>query len=199
MKGVPPKNEALARQLNRLAWLLSAMVLILVAWMRRIKIPLPQGWDLSFLPGFHAVLNTATAMVLLMALWYVKKGDIMRHRKAIYVALSLSVLFLLSYVTYHFFMPETLYGDLNGDGVLSGEERAAVAGTRGGYLFLLLSHIALAALTFPFILFTFIRGYTGQIKAHKRMARWVWPFWFYVAVTGPLVYLMLRPYYGIAG
>ncbi len=196
MKGLPSKNEALARQLNRLAWLLSAMVLILVALMRKLKIPLPAGWDLSFLPAVHALLNSGTAIVLLLALWYIKRGEVLKHKKAIYLALGMSILFLLSYVTYHFFMPETLYGDANGDGLLSAEEKAAVAGTRGWYLLLLLSHIALAALTFPFILFTFVRGYTGQTEAHKRMARWVWPFWFYVAVTGPLVYLMLRPYYG---
>ncbi len=195
MKGIPSRNDALARRLNRLAWLLSAMVLLLVGLMRQVKIPLPEGWDLSFLPAFHAILNTGTSLALLLALFLIKKGKVRAHKKMIYLALGLSFVFLLSYVVYHFFVPETLYGDANGDGLLAVEERAAVGSWRTVYLILLLSHVALAAITFPFILFTFVRGYTGQFDKHRRMARWVWPFWFYVAITGPLVYWMLRPYY----
>ena len=195
MSGIPPRNEALARQLNRLAWVLSAMVLFLVALMRKVKIPLPEGWDLSFLPAFHALLNTCTSIALLLALYFIKRGRVLLHQRMIYLALGLSVVFLLSYVSYHFFVPETLYGDINRDGLLSKEELMAVGKMRGVYLVLLLSHIALAAGSFPFILFALIKGYTGQVEAHRRMARWVWPFWFYVAVTGPIVYWMLRPYY----
>lgn len=187
------ENLALERKMNVAAWALSAAVLLLVGLMRAVRIPVPV--DLGFLPPLHAALNGLTAVVLVAALIFIKRRQIARHRGAIYVALGLSVLFLLSYVAYHFTTAEVRYGDLNHDGVLDAAERAAVSGTRPLYLLLLLSHIALAGLILPPILFTFIRAYTGQYGRHKALARWVFPLWLYVAVTGPLCYLMLRPYY----
>jgi len=185
----------LAKRLNRWAWIISGVVLVLVGLMRRIKIDLPEGWDVSFLPPFHASLNAITAVVLVVALYFIKKKNIAAHQKSIYVAVGLSVLFLLSYVVYHFTTPETVFGDVDGDGILSDTEKLEVGGMRTVYLILLASHIILAALILPFILFTFIRAYTGQIVKHRRMARWVWPLWFYVAITGPIAYIMLAPYY----
>jgi putative membrane protein len=186
-------NIALAKRLNVIAWIVTVAVLFLVGLMRQVKIPV--GVDLSFLPPFHATLNGLTALVLIVALYYIKQKKVEQHRKAIYVALGLSALFLLSYVAYHFTTPETLYGDLNGDKMLNEEEVLAAGSWRTIYLVLLLSHIALAAVIFPFILFTFIRAYTGQFDRHRKMARWVFPVWLYVAITGPVVYLMLLPYY----
>lgn len=188
-------NVLLEKKLNRIAWVLTVAVLGLVGMMRRVKIPMPEGVDLGFLPPFHATLNALTAVVLLVALYFIKQKKIQQHRNAIYVAIALSVLFLLSYVAYHFTTPETLFGDANHDGVLSELEKTAIGGTRTFYLVLLLSHIALAAGIFPFILFTFIRAYTNQIDRHRKMARWVFPLWLYVAITGPVCYFMLIPYY----
>lgn len=188
-------NLNLAKRLNVYAWIVSAAVLFLVGLMRQVKIDLPAGWDMSFLPPFHASLNALTAGVLLIALYYIRQKNIEAHRKAIYVAMGLSVLFLLSYVAYHFTTPETIFGDADGNGLLSDAERLAVGGQRTLYLILLLTHIVLAALILPFILFTFIRAYTGQYQKHRKMARWVWPLWFYVAITGPIAYFMLAPYY----
>ncbi|MCB0583945.1 MAG: DUF420 domain-containing protein [Phaeodactylibacter sp.] len=189
------RNLQLAKQLNVAAWIITGAVLALVGLMRQVKIPIPDEWDLSFLPPFHATLNALTAVVLLIAFYFIKQKNVRAHQRSIYVAIGLSVLFLLSYVAYHFTTPETLYGDLNHDGSLSAEELAAVGTSRVWYLILLLSHIALAALILPFILFTFIRAYTGQVEKHRRMARWVFPVWLYVAVTGPIAYFMLMPYY----
>jgi putative membrane protein len=188
-------NLQLAKKLNVAAWVITGAVLILVGLMRRVKIPLPEGVDVSFLPPFHATVNALTAVVLLIALYFIKQKNVKAHRQAIFAAMVLSVLFLLSYVAYHFTTPETIFGDLNHDGELSTSELAAVGSTRTVYLVILLSHIVLAAVSLPFILFTFIRGYTGQVERHKKMARWVWPVWFYVAVTGPVAYFMLMPYY----
>lgn len=188
-------NLSIARKLNTFAWIFTAVVLLLVGAMRRIKIPLPEGWDLSFLPPFHAGVNALTAVVLLLALYFIKQKNVAAHRRAIYVAMSLSVLFLLSYVAYHFTTPETIYGDVDGNGRLDAGELAAVGSARTAYLVLLLSHIVLAAVSLPLILFTFIRGFTDQVERHRRMARWVFPLWFYVAVTGPVCYWMLKPFY----
>lgn len=176
-------NEKLSRQLGIVAWILSAAVLILVGLMRRpeLRITLPEGWSLAFLPAVHAVLNTLVSIALVLALVAVKQGRIDAHRRAIMAAMGMSTAFLICYVAYHFTTPETNYG---GQGPI-----------RALYFFLLISHIVLAAVSLPCILFTFIAGLTNRFAAHRRLARWVFPLWLYVAVTGPLCYLMLRPYY----
>lgn len=192
-----PANPALARKLTVVVWVLTAVVLGLVGVMRRVTLEVPV--DFGFLPPFHAVLNSGAAVALVMALVAIKAGKPALHRRWIHVALGCSLLFLLSYVTYHFTTPETIFGDTNGDKVLQPEERAAAGSMRAAYLVVLLSHIALAAVSFPFILLTFVYGFTNQFARHRRLARWVFPVWLYVAVTGPVVYLLLRPFYGAGG
>jgi putative membrane protein len=173
------KNETKIKQWDRIAWVLSAVVLLLVAMMRRYKLDL--GVSLHFLPPVHALLNSGAAICLVMALLRIKKSDIAGHQRWINGALALSITFLLCYVAYHFTTPETRYG---GTGMW-----------RTVYFILLISHISLAALSLPLILLTYIRGYWGDLVAHRRLSKVVWPVWFYVAVTGPLCYWMLRPYY----
>lgn len=172
-------KQALAKKLNVIAWIISVIVLMLVGAMRRIKIE--TDIDFSFLPPFHATLNGIVAIILLLALYYIKKKEIDKHRNMIYLAVMGSVLFLLSYVIYHFTTDPTTY--------------CKEGGIRYIYFFFLITHIILAAVSFPFILFTFIRAYTEQIDKHRAMAKWVWPIWFYVALTGPICYLMLKPCY----
>jgi putative membrane protein len=111
----------------------------------------------------------------------VKQGKISAHRSFIMAAMALSTLFLLCYVAYHFTTVETRYG---GEGAM-----------RVAYFFLLITHIVLAAVSLPMILLTFISAWTNRFEQHRRMARWVFPIWLYVAVTGPICYLMLRPFY----
>ncbi len=191
--GAVQPNIPLEKRLNTWAYILSVVVLLLVGLMRRVKIDL--GIDFSFLPPIHATLNALTAVILMAALYFIKNRRIEDHRRAIYAALVCSALFLISYVLYHFTSPEIKYGDLNHDGLVGPEELALVAGTRGFYLFILSTHIVLAAVILPFILLTFNRAYTNQFDRHKKMARWVFPLWLYVAITGPVCYLMLKPYY----
>jgi putative membrane protein len=172
-------NIELEKRLNRLAYAVSALVLLLVGAMRRYKFDL--GVDFSFLPPFHASLNALCAVILLFALYFIKKKQVENHRRAIYAAMACSALFLISYVLYHFTTQETRY---LGTGAM-----------RTVYFFFLITHVVLAAAVLPFILLTFTRAYTNQFERHKKMARWVFPLWLYVAVTGPICYLMLRPYY----
>ncbi|MCC6280327.1 MAG: DUF420 domain-containing protein [Saprospiraceae bacterium] len=169
----------LEKKLNLLAYIVSVVVLLLVGLMRRVKIDV--GVDFHFLPPIHASLNALTAVILLAALYFIKNKQVENHRKAIYAAMVCSALFLLSYVVYHFTTPETRFG---GEGSI-----------RTVYFILLITHVVLAAVTLPFILLTFNRAYTWQIERHKKMARWVFPLWLYVAITGPICYLMLKPYY----
>lgn len=174
------KNIELAKKLNRWALAISAVVVLLVVMMRKIKID--TSIDFTFLPPVYSTLNALTAIVLLIAFYFIKQKNIEAHRKSMYVAIGLSILFLLGYVLYHITTPETKYC---GEGNI-----------RMVYFALLITHIVLAAVILPFILFTFIRAYTGQIEKHRKMAKWVYPLWLYVAVTGPIIYFMLRPCYG---
>ena len=190
-------DEALSKKLGIVAWILTAVVLVLVGLMRRpeLRIPLPDGWSFEFLPPVHAVINTLVSIALVVAIVAVKQSKIGLHKKAIIAAMGLSVAFLLCYVAYHFTNMEVLFGDANGDGALDAAERAAVGGRRTAYLLLLVSHIVLAGISLPCILFTFIAAWTNRFAAHRRLAKWVFPMWLYVAVTGPICYLMLKPYY----
>lgn len=187
-----PEKE---KTLKIAAWVVSAVVLVLVGVMRQYKLPVPDGWDVSFLPAVNAIINALTAVALLASLFFIKQKNYVAHRNANVVALGLSVLFLACYVGYHFTSPEVIYGDADGNGILTDVEAASVASIRPVYLTILLSHIFLAGIILPFILFTTIRAIAGKYAEHRKMARWVWPLWFYVALTGPIVYLMLKDYY----
>ena len=189
------ENKALGKKLTIIVWIITALVLFLVGLMREVKIELPQGVSFHFLPPLHAILNSAAALSLLMAIISIKKKNIINHQRWVYVAMGCSLVFLLSYVTYHFTTAETLYGDLDHNGLVSEEEKRDAGVMRIVYLTILLSHILLAALSLPFILLTFVYGFTHQIEKHKKMAKKVFPVWLYVAVTGPIVYLLLQPYY----
>lgn len=179
MNNYPVADDVLASKMTKFSIVISIIVLGLVGLMRRVKIDL--GIDFGFLPPISAILNSFVAVSLLFALYFVKKGDIANHRKSIYAALSFSALFLLCYVLYHFTTVETTFCK---EGFI-----------RQLYYLLLISHIVLAGISLPFILLTFTKGFNFQIESHKRMARWVYPIWLYVAVTGPLCYLMLKPCY----
>ena len=172
-------NLRLAKRLSVIAWMITAIVLLLVGMMRSVK--LDVGVDFSMLPAVNAILNSCTAIVLIIAYYFIRQKQIERHRRMIYMAMCLSFIFLVCYILYHFTTPETLY--------------CHEGWKRNLYFAVLISHIVLAAAIFPFVLFTFIRGFTGQYSRHRRMARWVFPVWLYVAVSGPVVYLMLAPCY----
>lgn len=171
----------LARNLQITAWILTVLVLGLVGMMRQIKLHLPEGVQLDFLPQVHAILNSIVAVLLIVALIAIKNKNIVAHKSAISAAMICSIAFLACYVVYHITHDETKFG---GEGPI-----------RIVYYVLLISHIILAAISFPFILFTWIYGFTNQFQKHRKMAKWLFPVWLYVAVTGPVCYLMLRPYY----
>jgi len=114
----------------------------------------------------------------------IRKKNKENHQRYMTMAMIMSLIFLILYVTYHITTPETLYC---GKGFL-----------RIIYFLLLISHIVLAAVSFPLILITYVRGYLDKTTEHRRLARWVFPIWLYVCITGPICYLMLRPCYNFA-
>lgn len=183
----PPALPSVAkwseRTLSFLIWGLTAVVVILVAVLMR-EGPLFQieGLDVSGLPAFHALLNGACALLLVGGVWAVKNGRIEAHRWAMVGAFALSTVFLLSYVTYHAQVPSTPFG---GEGWI-----------RPVYFFILITHIVLAPVILPLALYAVLRAFRAEYGRHRKVARWTFPLWLYVAVTGVMVYLFMRPYYG---
>ncbi|MGJ8645036.1 MAG: DUF420 domain-containing protein [Luteolibacter sp.] len=190
-------KQLLAKQLKIVTWIITGLVLILVGLMRRpeLRIPLPEGVDLTFLPMVYSSINGLVAVVLVAALVAVLNGKISLHKNLMLTAMGLSVVFLLGYVAYHFTNMEILYGDINGDGLLSSEELTEIGSLRSVYLVVLITHIIAAGVSLPLILLAFSAAWSNRFRAHRSLARWVFPIWLYVAVTGPICYLMLRPYY----
>ncbi|MBA9079020.1 MULTISPECIES: DUF420 domain-containing protein [Rufibacter] len=162
--------------------ILSVVVPLLVAFL----LFMPQtgklgDLDVSFLPKLHAVLNSLTAISLVVGYRYIKKGNRRYHRFAMTTAFVLSAFFLISYVTYHYQAAPTPYG---GEGLI-----------KGIYYFILITHIVLAAVIVPLVLLSVYFALSEQNARHRKVSRWTFPLWLYVAVTGVLVYLMISPYY----
>ena len=158
------------------------------------KVDLP--FDKHIFALINAVINATVSLLLLAGLIAVKNRNWALHKKIMLAAMLLSILFLLSYVCHHLFAGETVYGETDGLPGLSDGERAAAGSMRTTYLIILITHIPLAGLVLPFILFAAYRALIGEYTKHKRLVRFVWPIWFYVAITGVLIYWMIRPYYG---
>jgi len=173
----------------------SVIVFVVVAILGREKPKMNLSFDVHIFATINAVLNSLVAILLVAALVVVKKGKYVLHKKMMLTALLLSLLFLVSYIAHHLLGGETKFGDINFDGMIDEAEKAAVASKRMVYFILLLTHILLAAIILPFILFTTYRALTGEFDKHKKIAKITWPIWFYVAVTGPIVYFMISPYY----
>lgn len=180
MKGGDRSVEQKLKLYDKFAYVLSAVVIFLVIFMRQEDKP-DLGISFGFLPPLYSSLNAVTALLLILALWQIKKKNIDNHRRFIMAAIGTSILFLLGYVLYHFTTPETKY--------------CGVGTIRYFYFFLLITHIILAGAILPFILITFNRGFLMMTEKHKKLARWVFPLWLYVAITGPVIYMMLAPCY----
>lgn len=153
------------------------------------------GFNTRSLPLFHAILNSITAILLLLSLYLIRNGRVHAHRTVNWIAIVLSTIFLVSYVIYHASNPSVRFGDLNHDGILSDAEKAQAGSIRYVYYVILSSHILLSGIIIPFVLFTLQRAYQRRFHAHRRLAKITWPLWLYVAVSGVVVYIMISPYY----
>jgi len=165
-------------------WLIlvfSAVVFIAISALSRYTISIHLGFDLHLFAKANAVINSLVAVLLVFALIAVKQKKYILHKRMMLTAMVLSIIFLVSYICHHLFTGETKFG---GDGQL-----------KIIYYIILATHIPLAGLILPFILFTAYRAQIGEWPQHKKLSRITWPIWFYVAITGVLVYLMISPYY----
>jgi putative membrane protein len=172
------KNDSAAK------WLIaifSFVVFAVVVSLGKIQLNVDLGFDVHIFATINAVINSVIAVLLVGALVAVKNNKFLLHKRMMMSALVLSILFLVSYIAHHLFSGETKFG---GEGIL-----------KTIYYIILITHIFLAAIILPFILFTAYRALIGEYEAHKKLAKITWPLWFYVAVTGPVVYIMISPYY----
>ncbi|MBC7694362.1 MAG: DUF420 domain-containing protein [Burkholderiales bacterium] len=175
----------------------SALICIVVVVLNQKLIPVPDSFP-SFiykLPMLNAILNGSCSVLLIASLWAIKKRNIQLHKKLNLTAFLLSSLFLISYVTAHYFIPDTKFGDVNHNEVLEHSELASVSGIRPIYLVILLSHIFLAVIVLPMILLSFYYALKDDRVKHKKITRFSYPIWLYVTVTGVVVYSMIAPYY----
>jgi putative membrane protein len=143
----------------------------------------------------NAIINSLVTVLLIAGLITVKNKNYLLHKKIMLFAMALSVLFLLSYICHHLFAGEAIYGDTDGVKGLSDAEITAVGSMRKVYLAILITHIPLAGLALPFILFAAYRALTGDYEKHKKIVRIIYPVWLYVAITGVIIYFMISPYY----
>lgn len=173
----------------------SLIVFTAIIALSRVKLDIEPGFDIHIFALINAMINTCVAILLIAALVAVKRRSYQAHRTLMLTAMVLSILFLVSYICHHLLAGDTRFGDVNRDGVLSTAEEADAGSLRIVYYVILGTHIPLAGIILPFILFTAYRALTGDWSRHKKLARITWPIWFYVAVSGVLVYWMISPYY----
>lgn len=178
LKAAWTKNDKKAKTL---IWVFSIIVFTAVVVLGRVKLEVDLGFDVHVFAQINAIINSTVAVLLVAALVAVKSKKYQLHRGLMMTAMLLSVLFLLSYICHHLLAGETKFG---AEGI-----------SKTIYYLVLFTHIPLAGLILPFILFTAYRALIGEWPEHKKLARITWPIWFYVAVTGVVVYWMISPYY----
>lgn len=172
------KNDAKARGL---IIALSIIVFVAITVLSRVKLDVQLGFDEHLFAKINAGINSAVSVLLVVGLIAVKNKNYILHKRIMITAIILSSLFLVSYVCHHLFTGETKFG---GEGPI-----------RYIYYFILGTHIVLAGIILPFILFTAYRAMVGEWQKHKKLSKITWPIWLYVAVTGVIVYFMISPYY----
>lgn len=186
------KNDPKARFL---IFSVSIVVFVAVVILSKVELNASLPFNVHVFALANAIINSMVAALLLAGLVAVRKKQYMIHKKIMITAIVLSVFFLVSYIAHHLLAGETKFGDIDHNGIISDEEKASAGSIRYLYYILLLTHIPLAALILPMILFTAYRGLTGEYIRHKQLSRITWPVWLYVAVSGVLVYMLIHPYY----
>lgn len=184
---------------DKKAWwligIVSFVVFAAVVLLSRIKLEVDLGFNVHVFATFNAIVNSIVTVLLVAGLIAAKRRNLLLHKKIMLTAMILSVLFLLSYICHHLFAGDTKFGDLDHNGIVTEAEKAQAGGLRIFYYIILITHIPLAGIVLPFILFTAYRALIGEYPQHRKLARITWPIWFYVAFTGVLVYLLISPYY----
>ena len=191
-------KNSLIKNDKRAYWIigvLSVAVFLLVILGGKFTIPVTLPFNKHIFALINACLNGTVAILLVAALVVIKQKKHKLHKNIMLLAILLSSLFLLSYVAHHFFTNPTKFGDANYDGITDASEKTIVGFKYNLYYLMLLTHIPLAGIILPFILLSAYRASIGEYEKHKKLVRFTWPLWFYVAITGVLIYIFIAPYY----
>lgn len=186
------KND---KKAHLVIWVFSAIVFLAISILDRITLDLRLPFDKHIFALLSAIVNTMVSILLIAGFITIKLGHRRLHENIMLSTMGLSILFLVFYILHHLFTGETHYGDANLDGVLSDYERKVAGVARYVYYFIISSHILLAAITMPLVLYTAYRALIGEFYMHKQLVKLTFPMWLYVAITGVVVYLMISPYY----
>jgi putative membrane protein len=186
------KNDKKARTII-LAF--SIIVFIAVTALERVTLNVNLNFDEHIFARINAIINSLVALLLIAGIVTAKNRRYTLHKYIMLTAMALSVLFLISYILHHLFAGSTFFGDIDGNEIVSDAEKVKAGFLRYIYFFILGTHIILAGISLPYILFTAYRALIGENATHRKLAKITWPMWFYVAVTGPIVYLMISQYY----
>ncbi len=186
------KND---KKAHILIWIFSAIVFLAVTILDKLTLDVNLGFNPHIFALLSAGINSMVSVLLIAGLIFVKQKKYQLHKNTMMFTMALSVLFLVFYIAHHLFTGETKYGDLNHDGLLSDEEKSLAGTARYLYYFIISTHITLAGIVMPFVLYSAYRALTGEFSIHKKLVRYTFPIWLYVAVTGVIVYLMISPYY----
>jgi putative membrane protein len=192
LKPVWKKND---RKASRLIISFSIIVFAAVVLLSKVKLQINPGFNVHVFALVNALINSCVATLMLLALWMVKKKRYELHKRLMLTSMFLSILFLLSYICHHLLAGDARFGDINHDGIVTATEKADAGSLRIFYYVVLGTHIPLAGIVLPFILFTAYRALIGEYPEHKKLARITWPVWFYVALSGVVVYVLISPYY----
>lgn len=182
----------------RFVAIVTVVVILVVVVLNRHIIPGPAVTPAftPYLPMLNAFINGTCTVLLLVSLYYIKRGNIAVHKRLNILTFCLSAIFLVSYILFHYLMQrDTVYGDMNGDGKVLGDEVTQYGTLRKIYLAILTPHIILAAGVLPLILLSFHRGLQMQVEKHRKLVRWAFPIWLFVTISGVVVYLMIKPFY----
>jgi putative membrane protein len=186
------KND---KKAHILIWIFSAIVFLAVTILDKITLDVNLGFNPHIFAMLSAGVNSIVSVLLIVGLVFVKQKKYQLHKNTMMFTMALSVLFLVFYIAHHLFTGETKYGDINHDGLLSDDEISLAGTMRYVYYVIISTHVTLAGIVMPFVLYSAYRGLTGEFSLHKKLVRYTFPIWLYVAVTGVIVYLMISPYY----
>lgn len=181
MHNLKPLLKKQDRTAKLIIWTTSVIIFVAVFILSRVRLKLDVGFDVHLFATVNACINGFVSILLVAGLIAARAKMFRLHRKIMFTSIGLSVLFLISYICHHLLSDSTAYG---GGGVM-----------RYFYFLILITHIFLAGIILPFILYTAYRALTGDYHRHRKLARITFPIWLYVSISGVVVYLMISPYY----
>ena len=189
------KTRLINIKIEYLILLVCIGLLFLIERLDKNFININNAFFISILPAINAYINIFVTLFIIIGIIAIKKRKISLHIKCMHITFILSSIFLVLFLIHIITSGKIKYGDVNKDGLLSFQEKSAIQYSEFYYYFILSTHIICASFILPFILITYYKGYIKQLPFHKKIARFTYPIWLYVTITGPIVYFMLLPFY----